>query len=150
MLRVANVGDVVTLFHQCSCNCLRRSCFKSWFRHVGMKLILLPRWKGGYKAYHPGLETRNMCLFFLFGFLRLLKHFFVVIFFLPIVLICSCMVGRRFAINHSLEEYLCRLDANMDDLTKLNLNDLYDEYLPAEHDILNVGSDDIEMGEDSQ
>jgi hypothetical protein len=60
------------------------------------------------------------------------------------------MVGRRFANNHSLDEYLCRLDANMDDLTKLNLNDLYDEYLPAEHDIVNVGSDDIEMGEDSQ
>ena len=59
------------------------------------------------------------------------------------------MVGRRFANNHSLDEYLCRLDANMDDLTKLNLNDLYDEYLPTTHDIAHMERD-IEAGKDPQ
>ena len=88
-----------------------------------------------------------MCLFFLFGFLRLIKHFFVLIFFLPIILMFSCIVGCRFANNHKIDEYLCRLEANMDDLTKLNLNDLYDEYLPATHDIAHIESNS-EMGDD--
>jgi hypothetical protein len=35
----------------------------------------------------------------------------------------------------------------MDDLTKLSLNDLYDEYLPAEYNIPNNLSD-MEAGED--
>lgn len=145
MLRVANRGDVVTLFHQFSFNCCKRSCFKSWFRHTGMKLILQPRWIGGYRVYHPGLEKRNVCLFTFFGFLRLLKHVFVVIIFLPIMFTLSCVVGRKFVTNHGIDEYLLRLNENMDDLTKLYLNDLYDEYLPKTHDIAPLEGD-IEAG----
>jgi hypothetical protein len=110
-----------------------------------MKLLLQPRWKGGYKVYHPRLEKRNVCLFFLFGFLRLLKHFFVAIVFLPILFTLSCKVGHDFLNNHGIDEYLRRINANMDDLTELNLNDLYDEYLPAINDIAHPESD-IEAG----
>ena len=122
---------------------------KSWFRHVGMKLLLQPTWKGGYKLYHPRLAKQNICYVFIFGGLRLLKHVVVAIFFFPILIILSCFVGQVFLNNHGLNEYLRRLDTNMDDLTKLSLNDLYDEYLPAEYNSANAKGD-IEAGEDYQ
>jgi hypothetical protein len=122
---------------------------KSWFRHVGMKLLLQPPWKGGYKLYHPRTAKRNLCYVFAFWVLRLLKHVVVAIFFFPILIILSCFVGQVFLNNHGLDEYLRRLDTNMDDLTKLSLNDLYDEYIPAEHNSANTEGD-IEAGEDYQ
>jgi hypothetical protein len=66
---------------------------------------------------------------------------------MPILLLLSFLLGQIFLTNHGLDEYLRRLNANMDDLSKLSLNDLYDEYLPAEHNIANTESD-IEAGED--
>lgn len=87
-----------------------------------------------------------MCVFFAFGFLRLLKHLVVAIICFPILLVLSWFAGQVFLTNHGLDEYLRRLNTNMDDLTKLSLNDLYDEYLPAEYDIANMGSD-IEAAE---
>lgn len=57
----------------------------------------------------------------------------------------SCVVGRKFVTNHGIDEYLLRLNENMDDLTKLYLNDLYDEYLPKTHDIAPLEGD-IEAG----
>jgi hypothetical protein len=112
-----------------------------------MKLFLLPTWKGGYKLYHPRLARRNLCYVFTFGFLRLVKHFVVAIFCFPILLVLSCLAGQVFLTNHSLDEYFRRLNTNMDDLTKLSLNDLYDEYLPAEYNIA-ITESDIEAGED--
>jgi hypothetical protein len=90
-----------------------------------------------------------MCYVLTYGGLRLLKHAVVAIFFFPILVILSWVVGQVFLKHHGLNEYLRRLDTNMDDLTKLSLNDLYDEYLPAEYYSANAEGD-IEAGEDSQ
>jgi hypothetical protein len=149
MLRVANAGDIVTLLPEFSFNCCKRSCTKSWFRHVGTKLLLQPTSRGGYKLYHPTLAKWNTYFFFFFGFLRLLKHFVAAIICMPILLLLSFLLGQVFLTNHGLDEYIRRLNANMDDLSKLSLNDLYDEYLPAGHNIANTESD-IEAGEDRQ
>jgi hypothetical protein len=112
-----------------------------------MKLLLLPRWKGGYKLYHPRFAKQIVCYIFALEILRRLKHLVVAIFCLPILLVLSCFAGQVFLTNHGLDEYLRRLNTNMEDLTKLSLNDLYDEYLPAEHNIANKERD-IEAVED--
>jgi hypothetical protein len=114
ILRVSNRGDPITLCPEIPYNWCLRSYIKANFRHVGMKLLLRPRWRGAYEIYHPIAAQKTAWYFCVCQFFQSLKHaFFVFVICLPTTCLTTCSDGR-FLINiHGIHEYLWRVNKNM-------------------------------------
>jgi hypothetical protein len=133
MIRVENQGDAVPLVPDLALNMYKKSVVNMSYRHVGMKLYLLPAWRNSYHLYHPTSGDKGQCQLHMRMLSRRVRHCLSLAVCTPLLCITCCKPAHVALQAHGCLEYMHRLDHYKKSLEEKYLHDLYDEFLETKN-----------------